>query len=61
MIKTKEDLYLYLEEDRLALHKGYKTPKFFTDEIWKYEIALRYREYYTNQKHGVLNKILEKF
>lgn len=48
MIKTKEDLKRYLESDKKALGINRKKPKFFSDEVWKFERALRYREYYVN-------------
>lgn len=34
--------------DKKALGKKYTRPKFFGDEIWKFEIALRKHEYYLN-------------
>jgi len=58
MIKTKDDLLYYFEEDRMALHIDRKHPYFFSDEVWKYEIALRHREYFLNQDRGLLNKLL---
>lgn len=48
MIKSKEDLFYYLECDKKALQISHKRPRLFTDEIWRYEIALRKMEYYTN-------------
>ena len=57
MILSKKDLKYYLEEDKKALHITRKRPSFLTDEVWKYEISLRYREYYMNQKKGLLNKL----
>lgn len=50
MIKSKEDLLYYLECDKKALQISHKRPRLFTDEIWRYEIALRKLEYYTNCK-----------
>lgn len=39
----------YLEKDRKALKVPENThPKFWKDEIWRYEIYLRKREYYEN-------------
>ena len=49
MIKTKEDLRAYLFYDKQALGKKYSRPK-WNDEIWKFERALRYHEYYYNNK-----------
>ena len=52
MIKTKEDLNYYLECDRIALRSKTKKPRLFTDEIWKFEILLRKREYLNNVEHS---------
>ena len=49
MIQTKEDLKYYLEQDRLNLHQTKKKPS-WRDEVWKYQIILRYHEYYHNKK-----------
>lgn len=60
MIKTKQDLNYYMEQDRLALHITKKKPGSY-DEIWKYEIILRKHEYYHNKdKKSLLDKILLK-
>ncbi|MDK0633332.1 serine acetyltransferase [Clostridium perfringens] len=48
-------------EDKRALHITRKFPRLFADEIWKYEIALRYREYYSNCNKGIGGKILKSF
>ena len=48
MIKSKENLQYYLEQDRLALYEERIKPNFFKDEIWKWEILLRKNEYVTN-------------
>lgn len=61
MIKTKDDLRRYLEEDKKALGKIYSHPAFMTDEVWRYEIALRHREYYINQNSGFRNKIMKAY
>ena len=50
MIKTKEDLKYYLEQDRLNLRAKGKKPKRGRDEIWRYEIILRHFEYYLNKE-----------
>lgn len=60
MIKNKTDLRSYLEDDKRALHIDHKYPRPFLDEVWKYEIILRYREYYMNQETGLWNKIFAK-
>lgn len=63
MIKTKEDLKRFLESDRKALSKTYKRPKMFSDDVWKFEIVLRKREYhYNNIYNGSLyHKIMYKY
>lgn len=48
MIQNREDLLLYLEEDRKALGIARRTPKFGTDEVWRFERALRKYEYAVN-------------
>ncbi len=58
MIKTKEDLKFYMEQDRLNLHQTRLKPK-WNDEVWKYEIILRKHEYYHNKdKKGLIGRIL---
>lgn len=59
MIRTKDDLRYFLEEDRKALGVKKKHPRIFGDEIWKYEIILRYREYHQNQNIGLYHKIMK--
>lgn len=57
MIQTKKELYDYLECDKKALGKSYAYPR-WNDDIWKFERALRYHEYYYNvKKHGIIQKI----
>ena len=57
MIKTKEDLLYYLEQDKINLRKqNQKKPNKF-DIVWKYEIILRYHEYYFNkEKKNIIEK-----
>lgn len=52
MILSKEDLKYYLEEDKKALGIRAKKPCFFGADIWKFQNALRYKEYYTNVRVG---------
>ena len=58
MIKTKEDLLYYLEQDKINLRKqNQKKPNKF-DIVWKYEIILRYHEYYFNkEKKNIIDKL----
>ena len=46
MIDSKSDLREYMERDRIALGKK-KHPKIIGDYIWKFEILMRYCEYYS--------------
>ena len=50
MIKTKRDLKRYLDKDKEALDRMTRRPRLLSDEVWKFEIALRHREYYRNSK-----------
>ncbi|MDD2649108.1 MAG: serine acetyltransferase [Eubacteriales bacterium] len=49
-MRTKDELREYLAMDKKALHipEKRRLPKLFNDEIWKFEIFLRKREYYTD-------------
>ena len=44
-INSKENYYIFLEHDRLALGIKQKKPRLFGDEIWKLERVLRKMEY----------------
>lgn len=57
MIKNKGDLKRHLEMDRIALGKTEKRPR-ITDLVWRFEIALRKHEYYTNCTR---NRIMQKY
>ncbi len=59
MIKSKEDLKLYLQEDKKALYRKKRRPPFY-DDVWKFEIALRKCEYYNNVK-GFFHRFLLLF
>ena len=48
MIQSKNDLLYYLECDRVALRVKTKKPRFMTDELWRFQILLRKREYLSN-------------
>ena len=48
MIRTKQDLKDYLWADRIALGMEKKPRPGLGDLKWKYEISLRYCEYYSN-------------
>lgn len=60
MIYSKADLKEYMEADRIQLGISRTKPRFFTDEIWKYEIYLRKYEYYLNTGSKIF-KLLYKY
>ena len=60
MIQTKEDLRLYLEKDKQALGITRKRPCLVGDDIWKFEIALRYHEYLTNINGGGVTRLIRR-
>lgn len=57
MIRNKNDLKAYLEEDRKALGISWKHPRVLRDDIWRFEILLRKTEYSVNCKNGPFGKI----
>ena len=60
MISSKNNYLKYLEQDKLALGKKYKSPKLVHDEIWRFEILLRKTEFYVNCKKTFVGKIFGK-
>ena len=50
MIRSKEDLKFYLLQDKktLGIPNSQRSPHLYGNELWKYLIALRYLEYYSN-------------
>ncbi len=61
MIKTKQDLLYYLEEDRKSYHKPAKksikeriVEIIFKDRFYEYMRCLRKLEYYQNTRGGIL-------
>ena len=57
MIKNKKDYLEFLIQDKIALGRKTKKPK-WNDYIWKYEILLRKCEYLKNTGGGVHKQIL---
>lgn len=57
MIQSKEDYLYYLERDKNSLCIQRKRPRFGSDEIWRFQILLRKREYLANCKHGLFSNI----
>ena len=54
MIKSYHDYKYYREADRIALNVNRNGPAIIGDEIWKFEILLRKREYFKNCKTNIL-------
>lgn len=53
MIKSKQDLRLYLEADRISMgRKKFGLHSFLFDRVWKWEMLLRKVEYYENRGGG---------
>lgn len=66
MISNKKDLLDYLEQDKAALNIKGKYPSLFGHDVWKFQIALRYYEYYFNtyknhKRFRVYYKVLRKY
>lgn len=60
MINSKEDYFYYLEQDRIALGKNRKKPRFMHDIIWKFQILMRKCEYLENCRHDYFGRALAK-
>lgn len=57
MITNKKELKDYLEADRVALGYTTKRPSLFGQDVWKFQIALRYYEYsYNTHRRGIVYK-----
>lgn len=56
MINSRAELYDYLKADKKALGRKRRKP-LLTDLIWRYQIALRYCEYYSNLPGGGLKRL----
>ncbi len=61
MIKSKDDLKFYLSADKFMMGISRKRPSLLRDHIWKFLIALRKHEYYSNNpKRSVMGILLNK-
>lgn len=56
-INSYLDYLFFLEADRLSRNETRKTPRFFGDEIWKFQRLLRKVEYYKNCKKSFIWKL----
>lgn len=52
MIVSREDLKAYIAADALACGRDSVRAKPYMDLVWKYQVALRIKEFYKNQKKG---------
>ncbi|MDX9752076.1 MAG: serine acetyltransferase [Flavobacteriales bacterium] len=60
MIRSRKDLYEYLEADRVQLKRsGFFNPVY--DEVWAFQRRMRYTEYYLNCGKGPVGWLLRKF
>jgi serine O-acetyltransferase len=57
MIRTKDDYLFYLKADQIALKMELKHPRFFQDEIWKFQRYLRKVEFLENSKKNPIGKL----
>lgn len=57
MINSRKDLLFYLKKDKEALKINRIMPFPLSDEVWRYQIILRMREYFTNTS-GLLHPFL---
>lgn len=59
MIRTREDYFYYLEQDRLALGipDGVIRPRFGRDFVWRFEKLMRKLEYYTNCRNDFFGRL----
>lgn len=54
---SKETLGYFLEADRLSLNMKRTRPRLIGDDIWKYQRALRYHEYWASRRASLWNFI----
>lgn len=57
MIRSKADLRYYLAMDAQAQGRGINKPSLFGDNVWKFLIALRHKEYWHNTQGHLWRKI----
>lgn len=50
MILTRNDLKEYIAADALACGRDSVRPNLYMDLVWKFQVALRKKEYYKNQR-----------
>jgi serine O-acetyltransferase len=61
MIKSRSDYGRYLEADRIALNQPNSWRARLTDEIWRYQRALRRAEYLSNCRKNFLLRLWAKY
>lgn len=50
MIRTRRDLQAYIAADARSCGRDSVRPKLYMDLVWKFQVALRRKEYYKNQQ-----------
>lgn len=61
MITNKQELRYYIEIDKIAHGRKTSSPKLLFDYIWKFQLALRHEEYYTNVHQTLIIKYKKIF
>ena len=62
MIDNRDTYQQYIRQDQRALGRQQDArPRFFGDEIWKFEILLRKVEFDINCRHGAAGKLIGKW
>lgn len=57
MIRTRKELKAWIAADALACGREGIRPRLYMDLVWKFQVALRRKEYYKNQQ-GLKGKLL---
>lgn len=60
-MKTRQELYYYLEADRISLGENRVRPRLIGDDIWKYQRALRNYEYWLSCQNCALSLLPRLF
>lgn len=59
MINSKKEMKYYILCDSKACRRNTVKPRFFGDEIWKFQISLRKLEFFCRPSRSNLNKLIE--
>lgn len=64
MITNRAELKEYLAADKKNLGYTKRWPRIFADYVWKFQISLRYYEYFKNTPHrhiGMIRELMAKY